>query len=198
MIEARQRASAPSLTLPERVSMKQPTSQRALSGGASSRGRTLGTIHDDAVAIFFHEPVLEEVLDYSEQDLGRELGGFLLGQIHEYGRQCVEISHFLPAVDARSRAASLTFTHDTWAKMNREIEEKHPDQVVVGWHHTHPGFGIFLSGYDVFIHKNYFSAPWHIALVVDPKRHEFGFFQWRGDEIVDCGFVCITKPKGDD
>ncbi len=153
----------------------------------------MGEIYNDAIPIFFHEPVLEEVLDYSEQDMSRELGGFLIGNVREMDRECVEICHFLPAVDARSRAASLTFTHDTWAKMNREVEEKFADQIVVGWHHTHPGFGIFLSGYDVFIHRNYFSEPYHVALVVDPKRQEFGFFQWRGDQIVDCGFICLPE-----
>jgi proteasome lid subunit RPN8/RPN11 len=62
---------------------------------------------------------------------------------------------------------------------------------VVGWHHTHPGFGVFLSGYDLFIHQHFFREPWQIALVIDPQRQELGFFQWRGDRVSDCGFVCV-------
>jgi proteasome lid subunit RPN8/RPN11 len=162
---------------------------------AAPRG-AIGTIHGDASPIFIHEPVLEAILDYSEQDLGRELGGFLLGGLHVDEAEYVEIRHFLPAVDVHSRAASLTFTHDTWAKMTRDIDEQFPRDVVLGWHHTHPNFGIFLSAYDLFIHRHFFSEPWQVALVVDPQRQEFGFFQWRHGEVVDCGFICIEEGTG--
>ena len=27
----------------------------------------------------------------------------------------------------------------------------------------HPGFGIFLSGMDLFIHQNFFTQIWHVA-----------------------------------
>ena len=49
------------------------------------------------------KPVLEQILDYSEQDLTRELGGFLLGGYHCDDSPYVEVRHFLEAVDARSR-----------------------------------------------------------------------------------------------
>lgn len=154
-------------------------------------GRSLGSIYEDAVAIFIRKAVLDQVLAYSEEDLHRELGGFLLGGYHEDGRAYVEVRHYLPAVDARSKAASLTFTHDTWARLNREVEGQFPDELVLGWHHTHPNIGVFLSGYDLFIHRHFFPQPWRIAMVVDPCRQEFEFFQWRNDEIVDCGFFVV-------
>ena len=68
---------------------------------------------------YVFESVLEQILDYSEQDLTRELGGFLLGGYHFDETPYVEVRHFLEAVDARSGAASLTFTHETWATMTR-------------------------------------------------------------------------------
>jgi proteasome lid subunit RPN8/RPN11 len=153
------------------------------------RGQAIGTLHSDAHRIAVFESVLEAIIDYSETDLRRELGGFLLGGLSASDRRTIQVSDFLPAVDARSRATSLTFTHDTWATMTRSVRERFPDLSVVGWHHTHPGFGVFLSGYDLFIQRHFFSEPWQIALVVDPRRQELGFFQWRGDQVVDCGFV---------
>lgn len=182
----------------------------------------IGTIHPDAVAILIREPVLEQILDYSEQDVSRELGGFLIGgrfqnqpqqppilrpdenpkfpppsnlessnQQTSHQQPAIEVCHFLPALDVRSEAGSLTFTHETWAAMTRQVDQQFPGQLVLGWQHTHPDFGVFLSGYDLFIHRNFFREPWQIALVVDPQRCEFGFFQWRGTEIVDCGFICV-------
>jgi proteasome lid subunit RPN8/RPN11 len=158
---------------------------------ARLRGRAIGTLYDDAFRIVVSEPVLEAVIEYSEQNPYRERGGFLLGGVRREGEATVEVHDFLPAVDAQSRASSLTFTHDTWAAMTRDVSQRFPGRSVVGWHHTHPGFGVFLSGYDLFIHQHFFREPWQIALVIDPQRQELGFFQWRGDRVSDCGFVCV-------
>jgi proteasome lid subunit RPN8/RPN11 len=171
--------------------MLQPLPKPAPARQDRSQGKVIGAIHADAYPIFLYESVLEEILDYSEADLTRELGGFLLGGVFEDQRPYIEIRHFLPAVDARSQHSSLTFTHETWSTMHRERDRRFPRDMVVGWHHTHPNFGIFLSEHDKFIHRNYFSEPWQVALVVDPRRQEFGFFQWRGAEIEDCGFICV-------
>ncbi len=153
----------------------------------------LGELHPDAVRIYLHEPVLEQVLEYSEQDLRRELGGFLLGGYHVDESPYVEIRQFVEASAARSRAASLTFTHQTWADMHREVAERFPDELVVGWQHTHPRLKVFFSGHDRFIHHHFFAEPWQVAMVVDPVAQEFGLFQWRGNDIVDCGFVCVRS-----
>ena len=158
-----------------------------------SQGKSIGTIYHDAVPVFVCEQVLERILDYSEKNLSRESGGFLVGGLHQDRTVFVELRHFLPAADARGRAGSLVFTHDTWSTMTRQVEERFPDDLVIGWHHTHPDFGVFLSGYDRFIHRHFFNQPWQIALVVDPCRHELGFFQWRGTEVDNCGFTLVPR-----
>lgn len=172
--------------------MLQP-SHKPLPEVESRRCRAVGTVYADTIPIFIHQKVMDEIIDYSESDSQREIGGFLIGGIHEDRRVYCEIRRFLPAVETESGVASLVFTHESWAAVHRKIEEEYPDDRIVGWHHTHPGLGIFLSGYDLFIHKHYFSQPWEVALVVDPQRNEFGFFQWRGDEVVTCGFVCVLE-----
>lgn len=157
----------------------------------------IGTFHEGAPAIFIYESVLEQILAYSEGDVSREIGGFLLGGRHDdenisgTARHFVEIRHFLPALDTRGQVASLTFTHDTWSALRRQVEAQYPSETVVGWQHTHPGLGVFLSGYDRFIHRHFFGEPCHIALVVDPVRQELEFFQWVDDKIEDCGFYCV-------
>ena len=159
----------------------------------TTAGNSLGNLYRDSIPIFINEDILEKIIEFSEQDLSRERGGFLVGGLHRDRFLYVEIRHFLPALAAQSRAASLTFTHDTWSAMNRQVESHYPDELVLGWQHTHPGFGVFLSGYDLFIHRNFFNHPWQVALVVDPKRQEFGFFQWRNGRVRDCGFVAVKS-----
>ena len=158
--------------------------------------RRLGQVKKEAVAIFIQDQVLENILDYSDEDLQREIGGFLIGNYYldttgNEELRYVQVDHFLPAVDAKSHSASLTFTHDTWAKANHEVHTRFPEDRIVGWHHTHPRMGVFFSAYDHFIHENFFSCDWQIAMVVDPARQELGFYQWQNLGLENCGFVCI-------
>ena len=34
---------------------------------------------------------------------------------------------------------------------------------IVGWYHTHPGFGVEFSEMDLFIQQNFFGGPAQIA-----------------------------------
>ena len=156
-----------------------------------AKGRKMGDLHPTALPILIYDSVLDTILDYSEKDKTRELGGFLIGLTHDSPEPHLEIRRFLPATGVRRDFTSVTFTHETWSNLTREVDSSFPGEKIVGWQHTHPGFGIFLSSYDLFIHRHFFSAPWQVALVVDPRRQEFGFFQWRSSEIVDCGFICV-------
>jgi proteasome lid subunit RPN8/RPN11 len=173
--------------------MIEPVAKAVPTAAGSAVARSVGVIYPDAPTIYVYEDVLGEMLAYFERDLRREQGGFLIGGLHVDRQLYVEVRGFLPASGAESRAASLTFTHATWAAMNRRVEEEFPGELVLGWVHTHPGLGIFLSSYDLFIHRHFFAQPWQIALVTDPRSHELGFFQWQGKQVVDCGFVCVRR-----
>ena len=156
--------------------------------------QVVGRLRRKGYPIFCTARVLDEIIDYSEEDLQTERGGFLLGGLYTDQRTYIEIQHFVPARLTIGKAASMTFTHDTWAALSREATTRFPEALLLGWHHTHPGFGIFLSSYDRFIHNNFFSQPWHVALVVDPRQHELGFFQWSGGQLLDCGFI-VVPPR---
>jgi proteasome lid subunit RPN8/RPN11 len=167
----------------------------AFSLASLERAQAIGTLYRGAAVVVIREQALEQILDFSAGELTREVGGFLLGGV--YGpaspsgsdAQYVVVRHFHPAFEAESGSASLKFTHESWSILHREIEQRFPEEAILGWQHTHPGFGIFLSAYDLFIHRNFFSQPWQIALVVDPQRQELGFFHWRAGEVQDCGFL---------
>lgn len=155
--------------------------------------RQVGTLYRDAVAPAIPEEVLDEILSFSGSDLTHERGGFLIGQPVEGSPPLVLVKHFHPALEALGQATSLTFTHESWASARRQVEERFAGETIVGWQHTHPGMGVFLSHYDRFIQQHFFPLPWQVALVVDPRQQEFGFFHWREGEIRDCGFLCVDS-----
>jgi proteasome lid subunit RPN8/RPN11 len=62
------------------------------------------------------------------------------------------------------------------AEARRKIEHHYPGLIAVGWYHSHPGHGVFLSGQDMTIVSSIYDAPWHLALVIDPQRYTEGLF----------------------
>jgi hypothetical protein len=60
--------------------------------------------------------------------------------------------------------------------LHDQIEKRFEGERIVGWYHTHPRMGIFLSHYDTWLHKNFFPEPWQVALVVEPYSSLGGFF----------------------
>jgi hypothetical protein len=61
-------------------------------------------------------------------------------------------------------------------------------KALLGWYHTHPDLGIFLSETDLEkTHRVLFAEPFQIALVYDPVRHKAGYFCWEGPQQIDAG-----------
>jgi len=96
------------------------------------------------------------------------------------GRYIVHVIDSIIAQHTVMHGASVTYTPESWRHLNDTLWERYPDEsaVMVGWYHTHPGFGIFLSGMDLFIHQNFFTQIWHVAYVLDPRARNSGFFCW--------------------
>jgi proteasome lid subunit RPN8/RPN11 len=114
----------------------------------------------------------------------REVGGVLVGRLAADGGLPL-VTGAIPALRADEQRATLTFTHETWAHVHRILESEFPpDEQIVGWYHSHPGFGVFLSGHDLFIHENFFTAPSQIAVVIDPHARREGVFAWQGPQLI--------------
>lgn len=145
-------------------------------------GKSDGT--GDRPEITMAPNVVAQIKCFAGTDTSRELAGVLLGRVDGAASPPhVEVLAAIEAKHTNAGRASVTFTHETWDDINRTRDEEYPDLRVVGWFHTHPGFGIFLSGRDLFIHHHFFNLPWQIAYVVDPVTHNSGFFRWADGEV---------------
>lgn len=153
--------------------------------------------------IFMPPDVRDYIHEYAASDTSRELGGILVGRVFQTDdvrpeNTVISIEGLIPAKFAESASTTIKFTHETWAYVNQIKDEKYPHLKIVGWVHTHPGFGIFLSGYDQFIQNNFFNAPFQVAYVVDPVNNEAGFFinGKRGPEPAsDMGLLTVARPE---
>ena len=143
-----------------------------------------GEIEPDDVKVYIKQDVYRALEKYALVDVEHERGTILLGDYCEdLGKVHVIISNYIEARYTDASASTLTFTHETWDYVYKEQGAKYPDKKIVGWQHTHPSYGIFLSNYDLFIQENFFNLPFQVAYVIDPIQKIRGFFQWKNGKI---------------
>ena len=147
-----------------------------------------GEPSDGELPVFVDLDVLADMEEHALSDTSVELGGVLLGStcLDDGGRPFIVVTDSLRAEHYESTKGSFTFTHDTWSAITRQRDQFPKDLAMVGWYHTHPDWGVFLSGMDMFICDNFFNKPLDLAYVIDPCRGDRGMFQWTGaSEIGD-------------
>jgi proteasome lid subunit RPN8/RPN11 len=143
----------------------------------------VGEQGDAGTVVYISRATYEEIHEFTNKKTVNESGGILIGHcIEEFDKLNVVITGFVEGKHCEATPTTLTFTHKTWEHWHRELA-KREGEVIVGWIHTHPNFGIFLSEYDTFIHENFFREAYQIAYVVDPLQETEGFFCRIGDEL---------------
>jgi proteasome lid subunit RPN8/RPN11 len=159
----------------------------------------IGSPADGELPIFLDLDVAHDMEMHAQSDKTVELGGVLLGAqcTDDDGKPFVLITDSLRAAHYESTKGSFKFTHDTWSAISRQRDEFPEDLQMVGWYHTHPDWGVFLSGMDMFICDNFFNKKLDVAYVIDPCRGDRGMFQWTGDPRQRCrrtsGFYLIAS-----
>lgn len=107
-----------------------------------------------------------------------EMGGLLVGTVYKIDfsasqNYIVFISDSVPSKMTESTSVSLKLGPDVWLSARSICKEK---ERIVGWYHSHPGFGAFFSSTDKKTQKDFFNQPFNIGLVVDPFRKEEKWF----------------------
>ena len=145
---------------------------------------SVGTIEHDSIQVYIKQDVYKWIEKAAKEEKSKEVGSILIGDYaDEKDRKTVIISDYIEAKYTDASDSTLTFTHETWDYVYKEKDKKYLNKKIVGWQHTHPGYGIFLSNYDIFIQENFFNLPWQIAYVVDPIADTRGFFEWKNDKV---------------
>ena len=70
---------------------------------------------------------------------------------------------------------SCSFPAQRLAQVANDIVQGKIQGRIVGWYHSHPGHGLFLSQTDLETHMQFYQfSPYAVSLVADPKSAEFG------------------------
>lgn len=147
------------------------------------------------LAIYMSMAAYQAIGAHADSDLSQEVMGLLLGSVrHKAGGLEVTIHQALKGQETLSTGFSVQLSYESWKRFIKEKSTHHPDLATVGWYHTHPGFGTFLSSMDELIHKNFFAKAWQVALVVDPIQGHWTFFQHQAGEIERCQQFMLVVP----
>lgn len=124
-----------------------------------------------------------DLVAHAKESLEAEVCGVLAGQICEDDEGLfVHVEAIIRGTAASQGSTHVTFTQATWKAIHESLERDHPKMRIVGWYHTHPGFGVEFSEMDLFIQRNFFSGPTQIALVTDPVSGAMA--------------ICVNTPQG--
>ncbi len=130
--------------------------------------------------IIMESEVARKIRQHSRSSMKAEVCGVLIGS-NENDRMAVTAC--IAGINAAQGGTHVTFTQDTWEHIYKIKDREFPDDKIVGWYHSHPGFGVFLSEHDMFIQENFFSGPHQIAWVYDPHTDEEGCFGWVNGKV---------------
>ena len=121
--------------------------------------------------VFFEQKALVALHEHLVAVKGQALIGFLVGDLFECPTSRVRYA----VVDSTIRLNQPIYGDKTqvvvsrlWDRIQEELGKVGGH--LIGWYHSHPPQAVELAPGDVQTHEQYFTQPWHLALVVGLDR----------------------------
>jgi 26S proteasome regulatory subunit N11 len=108
-----------------------------------------------------------------------EVMGLMLGQfVDDYTINCVDVF----AMPQSGTGVSVEAVDPVFqTKMLEMLKQTGRPEMVVGWYHSHPGFGCWMSGVDINTQQSFEALNQRaVAVVIDPVQSV------KGKVVIDC------------
>lgn len=117
----------------------------------------------------FTKDAYAAVVNHAKESLDKEICGVLAGKVCEdEDGSFILVEAAVRGTAAKQANTHVTFTQETWNTIHKTMDKDYPKLSIVGWYHSHPGFGVEFSDMDLFIQKNFFRSPTQVGMVTDP------------------------------
>ena len=119
--------------------------------------------------------ITSRVIDRISRDVNRpvERIGLLMGALEDGS---LWVNDIIPGGTEMSEV-HCAFPPQRLAQVANDIVEGRIEGRIVGWYHSHPGHGLFLSQTDLETHMQFYQfSSYALSLVADPKSGEFGIW----------------------
>lgn len=144
---------------------------RSLGGAGMGLGQTAPPTDapkvDTAEQVYISSLALLKMLKHGRAGVPMEVMGLMLGEfVDEYTVQVIDVF----AMPQSGTGVSVEAVDPVFqAKMLDMLRQTGRPEMVVGWYHSHPGFGCWLSGVDINTQQSFETLSERaVAVVVDP------------------------------
>mmetsp|Transcript_16068 Transcript_16068/g.45025 ORF Transcript_16068/g.45025 Transcript_16068/m.45025 type:complete len:310 (-) Transcript_16068:1440-2369(-) len=151
---------------------------RTMPGGGLGAGADSPT-PDCAEKVHVSSLALLKMLKHGRAGVPMEVMGLMLGQfVDDYTINCVDVF----AMPQSGTTVSVESVDPVFQKdMLEMLKQTGRPEMVIGWYHSHPGFGCWLSSTDINTQASFEALhPRSVALVVDPIQSV------KGKVVIDC------------
>jgi 26S proteasome regulatory subunit N11 len=152
---------------------------RGMQGGPGAGAGGDSPTPDCAEKVHVSSLALLKMLKHGRAGVPMEVMGLMLGQfVDDYTINCVDV-FAMPQSGTSVSVESVDPVFQT--KMLDMLKQTGRPEMVVGWYHSHPGFGCWLSSTDINTQSSFEALhPRSVALVVDPIQSV------KGKVVIDC------------
>ena len=159
-------------------------------------------MNDTAEQIYISPLSLLKMLRHGKAGIPLEVMGLMLGDyIDDYTVKCIDVFS-MPQSGTETTIESID--EGFQLRMTEMLKQTGRNEIVVGWYHSHPGFGCWLSSIDINTQKTFEQqVPRTVAVVVDPIQSVRGkvvidAFRTYGDSGLDFGIALGGGGGGND
>ncbi|KDQ20688.1 hypothetical protein BOTBODRAFT_26705 [Botryobasidium botryosum FD-172 SS1] len=136
---------------------------RAQGGGPT----TDNPIPDNGEVIHISSLALLKMLKHGRAGVPMEVMGLMLGEfVDDYTVRVIDV-FAMPQSGTTVTVESVDHVFQT--KMKEMLKQTGRPEMVIGWYHSHPGFGCWLSSVDINTQQSFEQLnPRSVAVVIDP------------------------------
>ena len=126
-----------------------------------------------------------------------EVMGLMLGEVRTWKGKTYVLVRDVITSDLDATSVSVKFNSSGLEKLFGKLDDAGFDYVIVGWYHSHPGYGCFMSDTDLKTHTGSFVSPYQLAMVIDPKAFDMAAFRVKDGEAVSEDFAVYWDEYDD-
>lgn len=147
--------------------------------GVAGNGASEAPMIDSSEKVQISSLALLKMLKHGRAGVPMEVMGLMLGQfVDDYTINCVDVF----AMPQSGTGVSVEAVDPVFqTKMLEMLKQTGRPEMVVGWYHSHPGFGCWMSGVDINTQQSFEALNQRaVAVVIDPVQSV------KGKVVIDC------------
>lgn len=143
---------------------------------------------DTGEQIYVSSLALLKMLKHSRSGIPFEVMGLMVGEIHDdYTISVIDVFS-MPQSGTTVSIEAIDYVYQQ--QMMDMMKQVGRDEICVGWYHSHPGFGCWLSGTDVETQKSWENLnPRSVGIVIDPVQSVKGKVVIDGFRSIDPAMI---------